>query len=72
MAVQDSRSGGPWFVAYTIKDGEAGVDHWSPVSDEAAARERFAELVGQAGVYCACIGPIADATEPHWLVEGAI
>lgn len=72
MAAPAAPKGGAWFVAYSFGVSNGLSDYWEPVPNEEAARTRYAELVNTDGVYCACIGPIVEATEPHWLVEGGI
>lgn len=61
-----------WFVAYmTVTEGRH-VDHWLPLPDEKSARDFYAGIIASSDTYCACIGPIMDATEPHYLTENGV
>lgn len=74
MSAPDAYRIGAWFVAYTVTD-DAGErrDYYYPVAGEDAARERYREILRKMpDLYCACIGPITEATEPHWLEPSLI
>lgn len=61
-----------WFVAYmTTTEGKI-TDHWLPLPDEKSARNYYDDIIASGNIYCACVGPIIDATEPHWLTENGV
>jgi hypothetical protein len=57
-----------WIMAYTINHGGNDLrDYFTVYETEQEARDAFAMLVANDDtVHCACVAPIADATEPHW------
>lgn len=62
---------GSWIVAHTVThDSGRHTDHWEIVPGEKAARDKLDALMATGGVYCACIAPVADGTEPHWMDPG--
>lgn len=74
MSAADSYRLGGWFVAYTIED-EAGErrDFYAPFPGKDAAEARYSDVLAtMPGLYCACMGPIERATEPHWTVPGGL
>lgn len=56
-----------WFVAYTIAhDNDETEDTWEPHRTEATAKAAYNRALKFDNLYCACMGRIAEATEPHW------
>ena len=59
-----------WMLAYTVNDNENSLneDHYETHETEQEARDAYAMLVAnRVEVMCAGVGPILDATEPHWI-----
>lgn len=57
-----------WIVAWTEDQSPDGhLDFYSIHADEADAKQEYLRV--KKICYCACMAPISDATEPHW-VEG--
>lgn len=61
-------SGGAWILALTYQgEGDAMRDEWRIVKDEETARTELDAAMTRDDLYCACIGSVAEGTDPHWL-----
>lgn len=56
-----------WIVAWTEDSPEGPKDFYLIVANEEVAFEEYQDALETS--VCACMAPIAHATEPHW-VEG--
>ena len=65
---------GAWVVAltYRVAGTDDTADDWRIVPDEASARTALDAAMNREDVTCACIGPVADGTEPHWMEPGGV
>lgn len=54
-----------WIVARTEDSPEGGVDSYMICRNKGEALEAYEKLLGVS--ICACMAPIVEATEPHWV-----
>jgi hypothetical protein len=57
-----------WILAWTLNEGNNVLpDFWTVHETELDARKEYQRILHIDNLHCACIAPIADATEPHWV-----
>lgn len=56
-----------WICAWTLNEGGNVLpDFWTVHETKADAVKEYDRVLKLDNLHCACIAPIARATEPHW------
>lgn len=57
-----------WFCAWSVNHGGNDIRDFYEIHPMEAAKARYHEVTKTiSGLHCVCAGPIAMASEPHWL-----